>query len=156
MLALPPRYSAQLWLQLAKRIRLRQDPVGARGALESMGLDYEALQQIPIVMIHGRGRFATAGGQRVYPEQIKEGIYHDPELARLSTANFRLASGQSRARLRIQLSPGVEPRDTLNAAFAEAISHYATCPLDVTCEPYGSFGSGMSLDYERKFDYLGP
>jgi hypothetical protein len=39
--------------------------------------------------------------------------------------------------------------------FADAISRYTDVPITVSCEAYESFGSGMALDYERKFDYLG-
>lgn len=39
--------------------------------------------------------------------------------------------------------------------FAAAMSPYVGAPLDVSCEAYERFGSGMGLDYQRKFDYLG-
>ena len=108
-----------------------------------------------MVMIRGRGQFVTAGSGKVYPEEIKEGIYHNPELARLTTGNFRLGSGKFKAKLRIQLSPGVEPGDTVTKVFCEAISNYAMSPIDVSPEQFDSFGSGMSVNYEEKFDYLG-
>jgi hypothetical protein len=131
-------------------------PESVRGTLESMGIEYDTLRRLPIVMVRGRGRFVTSGSGKVYPEQIKEGIYHNPDLARLTTANFRLASGRTKAKVRIQLSPGVEPDPTITESFAEAISYYVNHPIHITCEQYASFGSGMALDYERKFDYLGP
>jgi len=129
-------------------------PQSARRPLEAVGVDCDALQQLPIVMIHGRGDFVSSGSGRVYPEQVKEGIYRKAELARLTTANFRLRSGDRRAKARIQLAPGVEPSKTINDSFGEAISHYTTCPVEITCERYASFGSGMGVDYERKHDYL--
>jgi hypothetical protein len=97
-----------------------------------------------------------AGDLTVGPEQIKEGIYHDPHLARLTTANFRLAAGPAAASVRIQLAPGLRPSRRLEERFAEAILPYTGAPVTVACEPYEDFRSGMALDYERKFDYLGP
>lgn len=112
------------------------------------------LESVPIVMIHGRGEHVLSGNVAVFPEAVKEGIYHDPELAALTTANFRLAGGTERARVRIQLSPGVAVAPDLEQRFTNAISHYVGASLKVVCEPYESFGSGMTLDYERKFPYL--
>ena len=122
---------------------------------ENAGLSWKSLTQLPIVTIQGRGHHAAAAGTKVYPEAVKEGIYFDPALARLTTANFRLVSGPECVRIRIQLSPGVIPGQEMEKAFTEAISRYARGSFDVVCETYESFGSGMSLDYERKFDYLG-
>ena len=124
-------------------------------ALEEAGVSCRLLGQVPIVAIHGRGHHATADGGHVYPEAVKEGIYFDPALARLTTANFRLVSGPERVRIRIQLSPGIVPSSEIEKKFASAISHYVRGLFDVVCESYETFGSGMALDYERKFDYLG-
>jgi len=125
-----------------------------KAAAAKAGVSPDELEATPIVMVHGRGECARAGGKPVYPEQVKEGLYHEADLARQTTANFRLASGPQHATLRIQLLPDAgEPR-TLAERFAEAVSHYADAPLRVTCETYADFRNGMSLDYERKFDYL--
>lgn len=128
---------------------------GVAAAAEAAGLGRNALADVPVLCVGGRGQYALAGDARVYPEQVKEGLYRDPALAGLTTANFRLASGPESARLRIQLSPGVAAEPSLAGRYAAAISAYAAAPLDVTCEPYESFDGGMALDYERKFDYLG-
>lgn len=130
-------------------------PADARGDIEAAGLSYDELKQLPIVIIRGRGHCVASGDKKVTPEEIKEGIYLRAELARLTTANFRMIPGSPRAKIRIQLAPDVEPSDEIAAGFAQAIANYATCPLDISCEPYATFGSGMSLDYERKLDYLG-
>lgn len=86
---------------------------------------------------------------------MKEGIYRESELAHQITANFRLVSLGTKVRVRLQLSPGIEPSADLGARFASAIAHYAPACFDVVCERYETLGSGMALDYERKFDYLG-
>ncbi len=130
-------------------------PDEIRPAVEAAGISWELLQAIPIVAIEGRGSHALAGATPVYPEAVKEGLYHDASLAALITANFRLLSGPERARIRIQLSPGVNPDPALAPKFRAALAPYVRGPVDITCEAYESFGDGMALDYERKFSYLG-
>jgi len=113
-----------------------------------------AMGELPIVAVEGRGEARSSGGVSVYPEEVKEGIYHNPELARMTTANFRLRSGREQGLLRIQLSPGVVAEAGLEEKFSEAISNYVMAPLKVECEPYETFKGGMTLDYERKFAYI--
>jgi len=131
-------------------------PAAAAALAGPLGLAAKESSRLPIALIHGRGQCVIAGQTPIYPEQVKEGIYADAELAATTTANFRLTSGGRAARVRIQLSPGVPATEGLARGFAEAIAPYVQAPLEVTCQPYESFGSGMALDYERKFDYTGP
>ncbi len=111
--------------------------------------------ELPVIAIFGRGQSVTAGSQgRIYPEQIKEGLYHEPELAAMVTGNFRLYDGEPRARCRVQLAPGVAPDDSLNQRFAQAMARYVSAPVDILCERYENFVNGMTVDYERKFAYI--
>ena len=131
-----------------------QLPAEIKPEVEAHGLPWDLLHAIPIVVIKGRGEHASAGKLPIYPEEVKEGIYHDHRLAGLTTANFRLVSGPEDVRVRIQLSPGVVRTEEIEHGFLAAISLYVTAPIKVICEPYETFGSGMALDYERKFSYL--
>jgi phenylacetate-CoA ligase len=124
--------------------------------LTAAGIQDAPLTRLPVVMLHGRGQCVRVGEAAVYPEQVKEGLYHDAALARLTTANYRLSSEATQAMVRVQLSPGVEARDDLPERFRDALSRYVRAPLTVRCEAYEAFRSGVALDYERKFDYLGP
>jgi hypothetical protein len=130
-------------------------PAVPEPTLVASGVQWEALTNIPIVAIHGRGHHALSGTEPISPEAIKEGLYHDPSLPPNTTANFRLASGAEYARVRIQLSPGVTATEDLAIRFQNAIAHYVAAPFEVACESYESFSDGMALDYERKFNYLG-
>ncbi len=125
-----------------------------RPALEAHGLSWDLLHAIPIVAIYGRGEYAQSGDAHVDPEAVKEGIYHDSNLARLTTANFRLISGAAAAEIRIQLSPGIKPNEELETGFSAAISNYVRTPFSVSCHEYDHFKGGMMLDYERKFRYV--
>ncbi len=129
-------------------------PPDSREEIEAAGISWDLLMAIPIVIIHGRGNYASSGATRVYPEAVKEGIYHDSDLAALITANFRLVSGAEKVRVRIQLSPGIARDPLIEERFLAAIQVYVDAPIEVVCEVYESFGSGMALDYERKFSYL--
>jgi phenylacetate-CoA ligase len=114
----------------------------------------DALSQFPLVAVSGRGEAIRVGDVPVYPEEVKEGIYLDPDLAAKTTANFRLRSGSNRGLLRIQLSPEVPNHPDLSQRFAEAVSNYVAPPLEVKCQTYEDFKNGMALDYERKFPYI--
>jgi phenylacetate-CoA ligase len=114
------------------------------------------LPGLPVVFVHGRGEHVRSEGGCVYPEQVKEGLYHDAALARLTTANFRLCGRDPRAILRIQLSPGIQATPNLADRFRDAVAQYVPTALEVRCEAYEAFGDGMVLDYERKFPYLEP
>ena len=127
-----------------------------RAQLEAVDLPWQLLQTLPIVSIEGRGDHASAGTAPIFPEAVKEGLYQNPALVPLTTANFRLVSGAVRARIRIQLSPGIVASAQLEQDFAKALAFYVRAPFEVSCEAYETFGSGMTLDYERKFQYLGP
>ncbi len=152
-------------LEPRSRVPLMRYATGDRGSflpitvemqslLGAKKINWAELEAVPLVMIHGRGEHILAGGTAVFPEAVKEGLYHDHALAALTTANFRLAEEASAARIRIQLAPGVAPDPGLAPRFAEAIARYVQAPLLIRCEAYEDFGSGMTLDYERKFPYL--
>ena len=126
-----------------------------RPRLEAAGVSWHALETIPIVAIEGRGDHALAGDAPVFPEAVKEGLYANAALVPHITANFRIVSGPHHARIRIQLSPGVGASSRLEQDFKHSIGNYVRAPFEVSCEPYETFGSGMTLDYERKFSYLG-
>lgn len=138
------------------RGRLVRFPDSSRQAIEAAGVSWDLLSWLPIVAIEGRGDFAAAGSSPVYPEAVKEGIYHEPSLAASITANFRLVSGSEKVRIRLQLSPGVKRTSELEKQFETAIARYVKTPFTVACEPYETFAGNMSVDYERKFQYLDP
>jgi phenylacetate-CoA ligase len=130
-------------------------PDAAIPALRAANCEIELLQQIPIVAVQGRGQFVKVGHGRVAPEAIKEGIYADAELCRSTTANLRLRGGGDRATVRLQLAPGVAPEPSLSRRFYNSVASYVSVPIEVVCQRFEEFGSGMNVDYERKFDYLG-
>ena len=124
-------------------------------AAERIGLPAADLEALPILMVRGRGGPAGPDGMLLDPEPVKEGLYAEADLAARTTANFRLRAAGKGWHVRVQLAPGVAADAGLAGRYADAIDRYAPVPVAVACVEYGAFGSGMSLDYERKFDYLG-
>jgi phenylacetate-CoA ligase len=115
----------------------------------------EARDVEPVLLLRGRGEGVAAGGSTITPEAVKEGLYARPDVAERLTGNFRLQGRADGARLRVQLSPGVEPTDALTAEVDECVRGYVPADMAVSCEAYLAFGDGLALDYERKFAYLG-
>lgn len=128
--------------------------VPTRRCILAGGVSGQALAGLPVLLIRGRGDGVRAAQVTVYPERIKEGLYLDPTLARQAMANFRLASGPKAARVRVQLARGAAEQGDLAGRFRRAMARYTAAPLEVLCQSYLAFGSGLALDYERKFDYL--
>lgn len=129
------------------------------GQLEKLaraGVPEALFGSAPLVAIDGRGQSVTGVDGPVFPEEVKEGIYAEPDLAALTTANFRLRAEAGTVLIRVQLRPGLQPPADLDNRFTDAISRYVRPPFQVGCEAYATFGSGMTLDFERKLDYLGP
>jgi len=97
----------------------------------------------------------VSGDQAIFPEAVKEGLYFDSTIVPSITANFRILPDPFATRIRVQLSPGVAQNRQLQRRLHTAIERYVDAPFVVMCEAYDTFRSGMGLDYERKFSYLG-
>ena len=123
-------------------------------AVAQAGLTPEHLGAMPTLMVLGRGRGVRAGQTLVTPEQVKEALYADADLASATTANFRLRSGVEAAEVLVQLAPGVAAERGLADRFRLALARYVSAPVALSCIPYEAFPYGMALNYERKFDYL--
>jgi len=118
------------------------------------GIPPDALGAMPALMVLGRGRGVRAGQMPVFPEQVKEALYAEADLASATTANFRMRSGSEAAEVLVQLAPGVAAESAVTDRFRRALSRYVRAPVALSCTPYEDFPYGMALDYERKFDYL--
>jgi len=108
--------------------------------------------KLPLVAVSGRGKKIRHGDINLYPEQIKAAIYSDFELARATTANFKMKKKDSQVVIEMQLKKGTEKKGELQAKFSEAIFKYTGVQLEVILYPYHQFP--YPLDYERKFRYI--
>ena len=136
------------------KVRRLEPSDALREAAGRAGLKADELGRGQILLVHGRGHCVHVGGRCVCPEDVKEALYADAELAGMTTANFRLRRVNRQAQLRIQLKSGVASGPSLKERFAEAMARYTDAKVEIVIEPYYHFRSGMSLDYERKFAYM--
>lgn len=109
--------------------------------------------KLPLVAVGGRkDRFLEVDGKRLYPEEVKQGLYEDFEVAALTTGYFKL--NQAGRKIEIQLQKGVTPTVELESRFKHALLKYSDLDLPVTLYRYQDFPYAMELDYERKFHHI--
>lgn len=108
--------------------------------------------KLPVAAVFGRkDRFLEVNGKRIYPEEIKQGLYKDFEVASKTTGYFKL---NKEPKLEIQLKKGIIITSELNSKFRQAALKYSDIDLPVILYHYQDFPYGMELDYERKFNNL--
>ncbi len=112
--------------------------------------------KLPLVSVVGRSnRTLTVHGNSVTPEEIKEGLYGDFEVAFSTTGYFRLSlKDNNEGRVEIQLKKGIKQTDKLKERFAKALLKYVDTDLEIQFYDYQDFPYAMELDYERKFLFI--
>ena len=110
--------------------------------------------KLPLVAVGGRqDKFLEVDGRQIYPEEIKQGLYENFEVAGKTTGYFRLSLSEKnrRPQLEIQLKPDVTVSQELKSKFKSAALKYVNADLPVILYAYRDFPYGMELDYEKKF-----
>ncbi len=112
--------------------------------------------KLPLVSIAGRtGRSITVHGKNVTPEEIKEGLYSDFQVAFLTTGYFKLSpKDNNEGKIEIQLKKGVNQTEELKKIFTKALLKYVDTDLETQFYDYQDFPYAMELDYERKFSCI--
>lgn len=106
--------------------------------------------KLPLVWVGGRNdRFLEVNGKRIFPEDIKQGLYEDFSVAAETTGYFRL--NKASHILEVQLNPGIIVTEDLKSRFLKALFKYCETDLPLVVYPYQDFPHSMVLDYERKF-----
>ncbi|MCE9591561.1 MAG: hypothetical protein K8S99_13680 [Planctomycetes bacterium] len=109
---------------------------------------------LPFIAMFGRGKSLAVGEARIYPEQIKELFYADPNLAGAITGDFRMEASDGQLRLRVQLRREAESNTATAGKLESAIVSSLHIPARVTSVPYAGFVEGLDVGYQRKFRYL--
>jgi phenylacetate-CoA ligase len=126
--------------------------------LKKCGYDAEKLLpewQLPMIAVFSRGHHVVVQGEKIYPEEIKEAIYKDFNVAAAVTGNFKLSAIKNAVALvEMQLKPGLEPSSDISRRFEDALAAYIKSPIDVRFYAYATFPYAMGVDYERKFVYV--
>ncbi|TAN78523.1 MAG: hypothetical protein EPN14_06495 [Gallionella sp.] len=122
-------------------------------ACERAGLPAPGNLVLPLVALKGRAKDQLPDGTHV--GQYKDALYAHKDIAARLTGAFRLEYEEGRMLVHVQLGRGFQAegdlRERLAADFPGAIS-----PDQVHIWPYVQFPYGMTLDYERKFNYFIP
>jgi len=122
-------------------------------ACERTGLPPPGNLTLPIIALKGRAQDQLPDG--THAGQYKDALYAHRDIAIRLTGAFRLEYEEGRMRVHVQLRRGFQVdgdlRERLAAEFPQAVS-----PEQVRIWPYEQFPYGMTLDYERKFNYYSP
>jgi phenylacetate-CoA ligase len=111
--------------------------------------------QLPLVAVSGRkDKLIRIKNTVIYPEEVKEGIYSDFEIASATTGYFRMTEDSGALKLEVQLREGVAPGEELHQRFKQAIVKFVKADLSLILYPYREFPSGIDLVYEQKFKYI--
>ncbi|MBF0217298.1 MAG: hypothetical protein HQL30_09940 [Candidatus Omnitrophica bacterium] len=109
---------------------------------------------LPLVALKGRAEFLTIGGERIYPDLVKDAIFSDRSLADLTTGYFRMKKKDEALSVELQLKDDAPEPVTLINRFKSAVKARVRTEPEMTLYPYGSFPYAMELDYEKKFRYI--
>lgn len=127
-----------------------------RDLLERNGMGGLSLPfKLPFGVAWGKQKYAEApDGRRVTPEQVKEAIYADAEVAGSVTGTFRLMKARNDVCLAIQLRNSIAASAQLRQRLAAVLDRYVHAPLCVDLHKYHDYPYDMELDYERKPRYV--
>ena len=111
--------------------------------------------KLPFVAVYGRGEALTSASSQLTPDEVKEAIYADYEIAELLTGNFGLKmKAGNLVEIEFQLRKGKEPPAGVEARFSESLAKINPIEVKPIFIAYQSFPHMMEIDWERKFRYL--
>ncbi|MFT7537902.1 MAG: phenylacetate-CoA ligase [Lysobacterales bacterium] len=135
--------------------------------LAKNGLNSEKLLprfKSPLVLMFGKIEYLKVKNTKIYPPQIQDIIYSNPNIANKTTGYFHLTKAQEskKPRLVIQMKKYLiskSDKQNYQKLCEESFYNYFTNQLtkkdiDIIIEPYNSFHWGLEIDYERKFKYI--
>ncbi|QNN21313.1 hypothetical protein HED60_03185 [Planctomycetales bacterium ZRK34] len=110
---------------------------------------------LPCLAMWGRGQCVTVAQQPVYPEQVKEAIYSDHDLAAALTGDFQMRQDGDRVAIRFQLNArkAAEQADVPDR-LRQALHSYLPVDVDATLVAFGDFHHSVPLTYQHKRHYL--
>ena len=121
-------------------------------------LDQESLLpefHLPFGIIWGKKLSVDLGnGERISPNEVKEALYQDFDIAGRITGNFRLSKDNGVATVLVQLRNGFEVLPDMAATLSDYLKNYIKAKVEFNILPYNRFSYGMEHDYERKNQYI--
>ena len=93
-------------------------------------------------------------GERISPNEVKEAIYQNFDIARRITGNFRLSKDNSSATVLVQLRNGFDVLPDMAETLSDYLKNYVKVRIKFNILPYNRFPYGMEHDYEKKNQYI--
>jgi acyl-coenzyme A synthetase/AMP-(fatty) acid ligase len=110
---------------------------------------------LPLAAVEDRkDKFLEVKERRIYPEEIKEALYSDFQMASATTGYFRMSEDNGQLKLEVQLRKDKLPEEELRRKFQGAIAKAIKQDFNLILYPYKDFPYGMGLIYEQKFKYI--
>jgi phenylacetate-CoA ligase len=122
-------------------------------ACAQAGLPPPGKLSLPLIALKGRSKDQLPDNTHV--GQYKDALYADYDSAVKLTSAFRLEFLEAKKVLHVQLRKGVQVETSLAECLSAALPA-STIPVEVKLWSYDQFPYGMTLDYERKFNYYLP
>lgn len=131
--------------------------VSLQAALQRCG--YEAFLPrfpLPCALVSGRKQRVAIGKESwLSPDEVKEAIYMDCDVAQAVTGHFSLrGSVDGGGELRLQLRRGRTAPEGASERLAMHLARYSPGPLSIDLVEFGGFGEKVDMDYERKSRYV--
>lgn len=127
------------------------DTADMTAAFQAEGLPAPTLPKMPLICIRGRQKDRLSTGLHI--SVVKDALYKDSDFADRITGAFRM-DRDNPDQVHIQLRRGQNPEsfDTPSLSCGDNILIKAE---NITLWDYDAFPYGKTIDYERKFRYLG-
>ncbi|MEA3457440.1 MAG: hypothetical protein U9R21_02035 [Candidatus Thermoplasmatota archaeon] len=111
--------------------------------------------QLPFGIIWGKKLWVDLeNGERISPNEVKEALYQNFNIAGRVTGNFRLSKNNGYATVLVQLRNGFEALPDMAETLSDYLKNYVKAKIEINILPYNRFPHGMGHDYERKNQYI--
>jgi phenylacetate-CoA ligase len=131
------------------------DPREINAALKRHALNGSVLEAAPpILAFWGRGRAIRIQAQDIYPEQIKELIYRDADIAGSLTGCFRLSAHAGQLIVEFQLKRFAQGSSALKQRLERLIAEVVLVETDVRLMEFQRLDQALELNYQKKFSFF--
>ena len=105
-------------------------------------------------LVWGNQRWFRDGvGGKLSPEDVKEALYADFDVAAMLTGYFRLERADGGIRLLLQMQKNNQPTDHVCKAVAERLRLFSQVQPRIQAVAYDRFPTGIDQDFQRKCSY---
>ena len=122
-----------------------------RQAFDQIGLAMPTMSPLPIIALLGREKSTLAADGNVI--QFQDALYENDSVADAVTGAFRLTPEGERVTMHIQVRKN--QREPIAGLVSDALPAELRSRIDIKFWAYLDFPFGLTLDYERKFSYMG-